>query len=48
MTTLAQAGLPAAPEILRAAVTHNAAAVGVYAVPAEAGAVAVGEPVWLV
>lgn len=47
MTTLAQPGLAADPEILRAAVAHNGAAVGVYARAERDGAVAVGSPVWL-
>jgi uncharacterized protein YcbX len=46
MTTLAQPGLSADPQILRAAVAHNAATVGVYA-RAERGEVAAGTPVWV-
>lgn len=48
MTTLAQSGLPADQRVLRAAVAHNAATVGVYAKSDHAGAVAVGEAVWLI
>lgn len=47
MTTLAQPGLAADPQVLRAAVAHNAAAVGVYARAGRAGEVAVAAPVWL-
>jgi uncharacterized protein YcbX len=47
MTTLAQPGLGADPQILRAAVAHNAAAAGVYATARHAGGFAVGMPVWL-
>lgn len=48
MTTLAQPGLSAEPRVLRAAVAHNAAAVGVYAAVRASGEVEVGAPVWLV
>lgn len=47
MTTLPQPGLPADPRVLRAAVAHNAAAVGVYATARQPGEVVVGVPVWL-
>ncbi len=47
MTTLAQPGLPADQQVLRAAVAHNAAAVGVYASTDRAGSLAVGQPVWV-
>ena len=47
MTTLAQAGLSADPKVLRAAVTHNAASVGVYARTSRDGEIAAGAQVWL-
>jgi len=46
MTTLAQPGLRADQQVLRAAVAHNAAAVGAYAISDGDGAFAVGMPVW--
>jgi uncharacterized protein len=48
MTTLAQPGLPADQLVLRAAVAHNAAVVGVYASVGRTGALAFGDPVWVV
>ncbi len=48
MTTLAHSGLSADQQVLRAAVTHNAATVGVYGNANGVGVVAVGDPVWLV
>jgi uncharacterized protein len=47
MTTLAQPDLAADPEILRAAVAHNAAAVGAYATVPQLGEMGAGFPVWL-
>lgn len=47
MTTLAQPGLSADPQILRAAVAHNAAAVGVYATVPGLGELVAGCPVWV-
>lgn len=47
MTTLAQSGLVADQQVLRAAVAHNAAEVGVYAQGRHAGSLAVGDPVWV-
>lgn len=47
MTTLAQPGLAADAHILRAAVAHNAAVVGVYTTVPHRGEVRVGLPVWL-
>ncbi len=47
MTTLAQPGLAADAQILRAAVAHNAAVVGVYATTPHLGEVRVGLPAWL-
>lgn len=47
MTTLAQPGLAADPQILRAAAAHNAATVGVYARADCVGEVVTGAPVWV-
>lgn len=47
MTTLPQPGLPGDPGVLRAAVAHNAAAVGAYAAARDIGEVEAGTPVWL-
>ena len=47
MTTLAQPGLPADQQVLRAAVAHTGATVGVYASSSGAGSVGVGDPVWV-
>lgn len=47
MTTLAQPGLRANQQVLRAAVAHNAAAVGVYATTDVNGEVAASMPVWV-
>ncbi|MBM3980886.1 MAG: MOSC domain-containing protein [Planctomycetes bacterium] len=47
MTTLAQPGLAADAQILRAAVAHNAAVVGVYATAPNLGEVSIGQPLWL-
>jgi uncharacterized protein len=47
MTTLAQPGLTADPQILRAVVAHGSAAVGVYARAEQAGEVTTGVPVWV-
>ena len=47
MTTLAQPGLESNPRILRAAVEHNGASVGVYASAEQYGDLATGDPFWL-
>lgn len=47
MTTLAQPGVPADPEVLRTAVRHAGARVGAYAAVLAAGEVGCGQPVWL-
>ncbi|MBA4190925.1 MAG: MOSC domain-containing protein [Planctomycetaceae bacterium] len=48
MTTLSHSGLSADQQVLRAAVTHNSAIVGVYGSTLRGGLVSVGDPVWLV
>ena len=47
MTTLAQPGLPADQQVLRTAVAHSAATVGVYAGSTHEGVVVEGQPVWV-
>lgn len=47
MTTLAQPGIAADPRVLRAAVMHNSATVGVYASTGGGGEIALGSQVWL-
>lgn len=48
MTTLAQGDLPKDPAILKTALRHNAAKVGVYATVTQIGTIRVADPVTII